>query len=272
MSQKIKNSVIAVIALVIFSGCEDYATKVDMPKVEKKIVVQSFISPDDATVSALLTWSKPIIGTKDWEEMEVILNATVIISDGVKSEILIWNLSEQLYEISTSVFPIEAGKKYYLTVSTPDGKQVRSSCEVPSSKNTTLVFNKNDTSIVEQLITVSFRYRDHEPGKSNYFRLMGKNDLDYSDFYGDGEYKADSDLDDDNIFKFSFYFYGSNNPEKAKAWLINCDYNYFQYHKTLQAAEYNYGIFTEPSLIYSNVEGGLGCFGAYNSYEIETDL
>ncbi len=270
MQKNIRNIFIAFSIIGLFTGCEDYATKVDMPHVEKKIVVQSFISPDDTVVSALITWSKPIIGTKDWEDIELILNATVIISDGTKTEQLLWNDKNELYEIRASVFPIIAGKKYFLTVSVPDGNNVKSVCEVPFTKNTSLTLSRIDTNMVDYDVNVSFRYKDHEPGRNNYYRLIGKNDNNYQSFRGDGEYRIDSELDDNNIFKFSFYF--GSNSQKVKAWILNCDYNYFQYHKTLIAAENNYGIFSEPSLIFSNVEGGLGCFGAYNSYEVEVDL
>ncbi|WP_176884955.1 DUF4249 domain-containing protein [Dyadobacter soli] len=47
--------------------------------------------------------------------------------------------------------------------------------------------------------------------------------------------------------------------------LFNTDENYFKYHHSLDEREDNANPFTEPYLIFTNIEGGLGCFGAYNA-------
>lgn len=270
-------SIVPILAvLLILTACEDVATNVKMPPAQKKIVVQCFISPDDDTVKAMVTWSKPIIGTSVSADPEFIKNANVVLSDGIKTAALLWNGSDELYETQSGAFKIEAGKKYSLVVSLPDGRNVKANCEVPLNKNKTLVFTKADTihSDWGNETNCKFKYSDNEATVKNYFRIDGKPVLDnpYQDYYVSGEFKEDTDLKSENIFEFIFYNDQSQPIEKVKAWLINCDYNYFQYHKTLQGAQNNFGVFTEPSIVYSNIEGGLGCFGAYNSYELEVDL
>lgn len=47
--------------------------------------------------------------------------------------------------------------------------------------------------------------------------------------------------------------------------LFNTDENYFKYHHSLKERQDKANPFTEPYLIYSNIDGGLGCFGAYNA-------
>jgi hypothetical protein len=47
--------------------------------------------------------------------------------------------------------------------------------------------------------------------------------------------------------------------------ILNVDEHYYQYHRSLNAASNNDNPFTEPALIYTNIEGGLGCFGAFNT-------
>jgi len=277
MKNSFKQIVFGIITVIVAAGCDKAATNVKIPPVEKKIVVQCFISPDDDIISALLSWSKPIIGTKEWDDPEIINNANVEISDGNKTVVLLWNSSLELYQIDSTIFKINAGKKYFLTVTMPDGKKVKANCEVPPNKNTTLTFLKHDTlasSDNEKNILCSFNYRDHEPSHINYFRLDGQ-PIPYNPYIDDyvrGEFKRDTELQDNNLLKVEFYYYEFQPIDKVAAWIINCDYNYFMYHKTLQTAQNDYGFFTEPSIIYTNIEGGLGCFGGYNSFEIEVNL
>lgn len=46
--------------------------------------------------------------------------------------------------------------------------------------------------------------------------------------------------------------------------LFNADDNYFKYHRSLSERHDYANPFTEPYLIYTNIQDGLGCFGAYN--------
>ncbi|MBD0254725.1 MAG: DUF4249 family protein, partial [Cytophagales bacterium] len=55
------------------------------------------------------------------------------------------------------------------------------------------------------------------------------------------------------------------------AYLLHTDRAYFEYHRTLRAnADSN--PFAEPVLLYSNVEGGLGVFAAFNRTTLEVKL
>ncbi|WP_353721750.1 DUF4249 domain-containing protein [Dyadobacter sp. 676] len=47
--------------------------------------------------------------------------------------------------------------------------------------------------------------------------------------------------------------------------VYNTDEHYFKYHRSLQTRGDADNPFVEPSLIYTNIEGGLGCFGSYNA-------
>lgn len=44
----------------------------------------------------------------------------------------------------------------------------------------------------------------------------------------------------------------------------NSDENYYKYHRSLETSG-NDNPFTEPSLVYTNINNGLGCFAAYNT-------
>jgi hypothetical protein len=46
--------------------------------------------------------------------------------------------------------------------------------------------------------------------------------------------------------------------------VYNTDENYYRYHKSLDNARNSDNPFVEPSLVFTNVNGGLGCFAAYH--------
>jgi hypothetical protein len=48
----------------------------------------------------------------------------------------------------------------------------------------------------------------------------------------------------------------------------NTDEHYFKYHRSVQTRGDSDNPFVEPSLIYTNIQGGLGCFGSYNSGQL----
>lgn len=50
--------------------------------------------------------------------------------------------------------------------------------------------------------------------------------------------------------------------------VFNTDEPYFRYHRSLQTRGDSDNPFIEPSLIYTNIEGGLGCFGSYNAGQL----
>ncbi|SDG14576.1 protein of unknown function [Dyadobacter soli] len=50
--------------------------------------------------------------------------------------------------------------------------------------------------------------------------------------------------------------------------VYNTDEHYFKYHRSIQTRGDSDNPFVEPSLIYTNIEGGLGCFGAYNAGQV----
>lgn len=50
--------------------------------------------------------------------------------------------------------------------------------------------------------------------------------------------------------------------------IYNTDEHYFKYHRSVQTRGDSDNPFVEPSLIYTNIEGGLGCFASYNTGQL----
>lgn len=51
--------------------------------------------------------------------------------------------------------------------------------------------------------------------------------------------------------------------------VLNVDEHYYKFHRSLHGSNNNDNPFAEPTIIYSNIKDGLGCFGAYNLGKIE---
>ncbi len=58
-----------------------------------------------------------------------------------------------------------------------------------------------------------------------------------------------------------------SNPKliKIQFEVLNLDENYHKFSKSIKDGANNDNPFVEPALVYTNIEGGLGCFGAYNA-------
>lgn len=286
---------IVLIATIIgFSSCEYDATNVDIPVIESKLVVQCFISPQKTKVEALVSFSSPIYGNNKAEDW--IDNATVEITNGTIQKKLTLNNNgfRPKYEIDSNDFKIEAGRTYTLYVSTPDGRTVNATCTVPFKiDSTSLVYNwdsvvtkKPDVGSIDRTIRLNMKWTDRQQGE-NYFRA-GANVLiyaennpnnvlkermsnnSYSDLFTDAG-KDGATLERNSLERtvtsqvggsvgqFSFI------PKGIEIYILNCEENYYKYHKTSESNNID-DPFSEPTLVFSNIIGGLGCFGASNEY------
>lgn len=282
---------------IVFSSCERDATNVDIPIIQSKLVVQCFISPQKTKVEALISFSSPIYGNSKAEDW--ISNATVEITNGSIQKKLTLNNNgfRPKYEIDSSEFKIEAGQTYILYVSTPDGRTVNATCTVPFPiDQTSLVYNwdsvvTKDPNVgsIERTIRLNMKWTDKQQG-ANYFRA-GANVLVFAESNPNNIFKermsnnSFSDLLKDEgkdgatfernsleqtttaqvggtVGQFSFI------PKGIEIYILNCDENYYKYHKTAESNNID-DPFSEPTLVFSNIIGGLGCFGASNEY-IET--
>ena len=61
----------------------------------------------------------------------------------------------------------------------------------------------------------------------------------------------------------SLIFKSDTKIEQVSMSILNADEAYYKYHRSIENSN-NDNPFAEPSLIYSNITGGLGCFASYN--------
>ncbi|MFM7813194.1 MAG: DUF4249 family protein, partial [Flavobacteriales bacterium] len=57
-------------------------------------------------------------------------------------------------------------------------------------------------------------------------------------------------------------------PQAWKVYVVLGDESYYRYHKSISNSGYE-GPFDEPTLVYSNVEGGLGVFGGFRQIVLD---
>lgn len=107
-----------------------------------KLVVTSFISPQDTVLAARIGVSNPVLGSVTATNgSNPVTNAIVIITNGSRMVALRHvpnynNLGSGIYVASARDFPIVAGQTYTITVETPDGKKVDAQCTIPTSPPT----------------------------------------------------------------------------------------------------------------------------------------
>ncbi|WP_077923740.1 DUF4249 domain-containing protein [Spirosoma sp. 209] len=204
------------------------------------------------------------------------------------------------YRADAREMPIIVGKTYTLTVSVPDGRQVTARCTVPGPVPIDQVVL--DSSITNEfgLTTKNYhaRLRWRDPaGQPNYYRVAGDNEYTYRSQYvptpggpvkdtliktrsgwtfNNGSTTTDIGRDGQEIVsqraRLAIAYSWINGQQQVSrptgpinAYLLSVDENYYRYHDSVERQnEVGGNPFAEPVPIQTNVQGGLGCFGAYN--------
>lgn len=268
------------IALVIFSiGCSMDAVNVDIPEVDPKLSVSCFISSETDTIKVAVFWSKPIFSNVERPGRPE--DALVTISNGTQTSTLIYNPITQQYEIPTSDFPLTTSAQYYLRVKASDGTEVYASTAIPG--------------IAPSVFSQEIEYGEYDgfgfEGNKFYRAKTTLNDLTSnferyrvmyyeSEDYGNGSfdsYRGETFLTDENLnsgkiyteFVTDYYMFGGD--AKLKTVVVLASEEYYRFHFTAYN-QFDGDPFSEPTLIYSNINGGLGVFAGYSSITIEQDL
>lgn len=253
-----------VFALAVTSSCVKDVDNIDLPENTPKLVVASFNSPTDTVHSLLLSWSRPIFGDDDpwYENFET--SANVSISDGSTSYQMVYNHNLNTYLVDGNSHLFQEGKSYTLNVKVGD-VAVSSETTVPVKPLYQLTHTRTSKSTT--MFSTSYRHffdfkiQNAEP--INYYRIaMGKKQFGslnlMADLYVKGEQGKEIMVD--------FESYGSEmgigTIDSLTFEVYHCDKAFYNYHNSLR----NYSgenPFAEPTIIYSNVDNGLGVFSSY---------
>jgi hypothetical protein len=165
-----------------------------------------------------------------------------------------------------------------MTVTTSNGDVATAETQVPHaavSINTVTVETIAESNQTSDLIKVSFT---DEPGRVNYYRLAVLHGFAYR-FQADTttdetrlkELHSDINHDGVNTSLTGRFILRNDSTEYYSTeyydvFLYNCSESYYNFNRSLKNYSGNGISFppqAESTLIYSNVKGGFGCFGAY---------
>ena len=286
--------VLLLIPFFCLAACEfEQDADINPPIVAPKLVVVAFISPQSDTLAVSVTLSQPVFSTYQSPNnpngyVPPVSDATVRLSDGNREVTLPYQADAQQYEIEASALPILPGKTYTLWVSTPDGKSVRANCTVPAKTNTTIDFqlryevDPTGLGTQERTYKIDLNWQDL-PGTGDFYQV-GANTRVESTYEG----TADSEVFFVGLIFSSSTVFSDEGQDGGKFTLTNGDIGrvstrrekkivtevqcvlrtvdepYYRYYQYLD--KIGNELFSEPIAPYTNIEGGLGVFAAYNQY------
>lgn len=270
---------ILIIGLLFASGCTSLVTNVDLPEMERKLVVHSFISPQDDMITVRLSESLPLFDTmaNDWE-IHYYDKADVFISQGSVTKQMMYDMSAKAFKLDVLEMPILAGNTYKVKVIANDGREVEAEATVPAMTQHNLVLEDTTTVVVDEYgyadMIYKFRFKD-PAGVKNYYRIIGVVTWESNNFPGDTLQDfiyndAQSDLIDDANFDGGSYVmtyrssdYMDYTMKSVRMYFYVVDESYYKFHRGLDTYV-SENPFMEPTLVYTNVKDGRGVVAAYN--------
>jgi hypothetical protein len=266
-------------AWIVVSGCEQEAD-IPLPKVEQKITVSCYISDDTDTVRAYLRWSDPVF-SNGVNEGEMIEDAQVVLSGSGISRDFSFNANAQYYELPVQGFELIPGESYSLIIRTPDGTQASAETTIPyfqsdirsASFERITEVNENNQYLDLQYVTYRFEtVLGNLDSEEPYYRIIHYQKWD-DPFVAATWYQSsnvwhafDSGDDEESIMSESSFYGDDSTNVFHKAIVIHCSEDYYRFHKTME--NISYGPFAEPTIVYSNVNNGLGIFAGFRQLEI----
>ena len=121
-----------------------------------------------------------------------------------------------------------------------------------------------------------------DPANFKELRVQDRYNFSWDDSFGRDNFQSDANLDGtvftsptgrvtlpkvvvfNHGFGKSYTVYPKSRVMALNMEIYNTDEHYYKYHKSLEANRNGDNPFVEPSLVYSNIQGGLGCFAAYH--------
>lgn len=267
--------------LLILQSCRKEDADVKLPNVEPKIVISSFISPQDSLIQVAVSLSTPLYNTPNVSnKYKSLLNATVTINNGTNSYALTYNSKLERYVIDSSQLKIVGGLTYYLSVKAIDGKSANATTVVPLLNNT-LTYTVVKNNLLENEYTLEGTWSDNDINNIDNYRF----EVFYTSFYLYSGYidtlgsfadtikgwASDRILVNDaegSVFKKELVFsYNAKNYDTVFTSITTMSKEYVDYTNKFNTAGNSFsGPFSEPVQMYTNINGGLGIFAGYNVY------
>jgi Domain of unknown function (DUF4249) len=259
---------------------------------EEQLVVHSYISPQDTLVQVAVSKNFPAQEANARQRpVAGLQNLVVTLSEGSQRAVLTYiePTSRDLannwrrYGIPARQFPVRAGQTYRLEVSSPEGQRVNATCTVPAR-----AVNPSDINLAlgtglfasERYVKVNVTWPGRA-GEGNHYNLFMQSSVQLADPRANprniGQNYGPFLLNDAHVsgsqvaIPASQLIGGTNRPfndarSTLTIYLASVDINYFEYNLSIgkQLGEQTNNQLPEPVSIKSNINGGLGVFGALN--------
>jgi hypothetical protein len=253
----------------VFTSCET-VVDVDVPETPPKLVVNAFLNPHDPFIRVNVRSSIPLFGTTEVTDWQTVDDAVVVLTGPGGSVTIPYVEQDAVYMLPATEIQIIAGETYRIDVSAPGFKSVYATTTVPLQ---TPVFSLADVEVEEELM------------EGGYTSLLFKYSFEWSDVSDLPDYYEisiqqygyeilyenydDEDLNGQLIRKKLETFNGSTGEmaEPFHIYLLNTSEDYYLYKRSIKNVSFG-DPFAEPTLVYTNVVNGLGCFGSYTGSSV----
>ncbi len=261
-----------ILTCLLFLSCTKEAN-VKLPEAKSLPVIYSYICPTDSVIRLKLMSSSPLFTSNQIDVLAAVPDGDVKISSAQGTAQLIFNQTTGYYELKTNSYPIVPGQTYKMTVTTVNGDVATAETQVPFTTvpiNTVTVESVPENYQTSDRIKVSFT---DEPGSVNYYRIAALYAFVYTvqaDTIADdtriNELYSDINHDGENASLAGRFYQVSDSTKYYDVFLYNCSESYYNFYKSLKnysGVGISFPSPAEPTLMYTNVNGGFGCFGAY---------
>lgn len=279
-------------------SCETLVNDINpdrLPTTKNQLVIHGYLSPQDTLISISVQVSEPVLGQIPQSGISLISvpGAQVLLTNRGRTIEIPYDTRRQQYVVNTRAMPIRAAETYQLKV-TLNGQTAESSCTIPrlvfiSEVNRDSALVANQTSSASPLYDLTYRlFWTDTRGERNYYRISGAatqtirtqtmpntfmlvpnvlnisfggfNSIWVTDEGNDGLFM----ISEEGRIPYSFRIRpnvvaGSRRVEFV---LLSYEKTYYDYHQAVQKFDGN-NPFAEPSLVPTNIKGGLGCFAGY---------
>ncbi|MBC3787296.1 DUF4249 domain-containing protein [Spirosoma utsteinense] len=302
-----KTLILCLTLLMLVSGCAGLVQDVDparLPKTDPQLVVHSYLSPQDTLLTVVVSRSRTSVGVLvDSTQFNPVSDARVTLSEGNNLVILRFNPQRALYQVDARLFTVKVDHTYTLSVELPDGQRATATTTVPGTVPTPEVLLDsvaNPASLAGVDYFVQLRWQD-TAGEVNFYQVAGDNEYgslyrSYGDSvevpyqaingiafqsYNESPFLTDANRDGQviNSPRGQLQIYATTNPPSVippfllNVYLLSVNRAYYEYYEMiLSQARNEDNPFAEPMLIRGNIQGALGCFGAYNGAKVSFRL
>jgi hypothetical protein len=206
----------------------------------------------------------------------------VLLEHNGASIVIPYDNQQQQYVLPAELFAITAGETYYLKVLVDGMPTVEAQTTVPrdivnlASHQLTSLPSSNDEGMEENRYLIETKWNDIASVSNFYSVVMNQQVtwdhgqmLETQNFHMYRDYLTDTGTDGETMThraEINSYIPPISNLVESgiRIYLLNCSRDYFLYHQSLHNGAGYSDPFSEPSMVYSNIENGLGCFGSFN--------